>query len=147
MFVRHYNKKALISESIVLQWNNKWWRTLILSLCISMACLLRTFCFPSITWWSLCFQCIFLVWCMAPTSYNGSQIIYYRFIRPFILRYEKKIDSAVDRASEAAREGKGGDRVGVNVLCLVHMISVFLSSWDTLFTVHLNVFYVIAAYQ
>ncbi|XP_034325935.1 receptor expression-enhancing protein 5 isoform X3 [Magallana gigas] len=51
-------------------------------------------------------KCIFLVWCMAPTSYNGSQIIYYRFIRPFILRYEKKIDSAVDRASEAAREVK-----------------------------------------
>ena len=51
-------------------------------------------------------QCIFLVWCMAPSAYNGSQILYFRFIRPFILRYEKKIDSALDRATEAAKEGR-----------------------------------------
>ncbi|XP_048734223.1 receptor expression-enhancing protein 5-like isoform X2 [Ostrea edulis] len=49
-------------------------------------------------------KCIFLVWCMSPTSYNGSQTLYYKVIRPFILRYEKKIDSALDRASEAAQE-------------------------------------------
>ncbi|XP_061172066.1 receptor expression-enhancing protein 5-like isoform X1 [Saccostrea echinata] len=49
-------------------------------------------------------KCIFLVWCMAPTSYNGSQMLYFRFIRPFILRYEKRIDSALDRASDAAKE-------------------------------------------
>ncbi|XP_062612448.1 receptor expression-enhancing protein 5-like [Saccostrea cucullata] len=49
-------------------------------------------------------KCIFLVWCMAPSSYNGSQVLYFRFIRPFILRYEKRIDSALDRASDAAKE-------------------------------------------
>jgi hypothetical protein len=33
--------------------------------------------------------------------------MYYKVIRPFILRYEKKIDTALDKASEAAQEGKG----------------------------------------
>ncbi|XP_067839060.1 receptor expression-enhancing protein 5 [Heptranchias perlo] len=50
-------------------------------------------------------KCTFLVWCMAPTSTNGSQMIYKRFIRPFFLKHEAKLDEIVknvgDRASEA----------------------------------------------
>ncbi|KAK3097373.1 hypothetical protein FSP39_009091 [Pinctada imbricata] len=49
-------------------------------------------------------KCIFLIWCMVPTSYNGSQMIYFKIIRPFILRYEKKIDEVVDKASDQFRE-------------------------------------------
>uniref|UniRef100_UPI00398F2DAF receptor expression-enhancing protein 5 n=1 Tax=Pristiophorus japonicus TaxID=55135 RepID=UPI00398F2DAF len=51
-------------------------------------------------------KCAFLVWCMAPISSNGSQLIYKRFIRPFFLKHEAKMDEVMknlgDRASEAA---------------------------------------------
>ena len=42
---------------------------------------------------------------MVPTSYNGSQMIYYKVIRPFILRWESKIDKVVDQASDTLKEG------------------------------------------
>ncbi|XP_048382107.1 receptor expression-enhancing protein 5 [Stegostoma tigrinum] len=52
------------------------------------------------------FKCVFLVWCMAPITNNGSQMIYKRFIRPFFLKHEAKLDEVMknigDRASEAA---------------------------------------------
>lgn len=51
-------------------------------------------------------QCIFLVWCFAPTEWNGSTTLYYRFIRPFILRHQDKIDKAVDEAKGAFNEGQ-----------------------------------------
>lgn len=51
-------------------------------------------------------QCIFLVWCFAPTEWNGSTTLYYRFIRPFILRHQEKIDKAVDEAKDALNEGQ-----------------------------------------
>lgn len=47
-------------------------------------------------------KCIFLVYCMAPTSWNGSVTIYYRIIRPFVLRHESQIDAVVDRARNVA---------------------------------------------
>ncbi|XP_069749006.1 receptor expression-enhancing protein 5 [Narcine bancroftii] len=51
-------------------------------------------------------KCAFLVWCMSPTSSNGSQLIYKRFIRTFFLKHEAQLDKVVknlgDRASEAA---------------------------------------------
>jgi len=49
-------------------------------------------------------KCIFLVYCMAPTSWNGSLMIYQRFIKPFILKHQTKIDSTLARASEMASE-------------------------------------------
>ncbi|KAI9527560.1 Receptor expression-enhancing protein 5 [Dissostichus eleginoides] len=55
-------------------------------------------------------KCAFLVWCMAPTSSNGSILIYTRIIRPVFLRNEGKIDDAMkivkDKASEAADKFK-----------------------------------------
>ncbi|KAM6985614.1 receptor expression-enhancing protein 5 [Aplochiton taeniatus] len=52
----------------------------------------------------------FLGWCMAPTPSNGSILIYTRIIRPFFIRHEAKIDSAVkdlkDKASDAADKFK-----------------------------------------
>ncbi|XP_078252468.1 receptor expression-enhancing protein 5 [Rhinoraja longicauda] len=51
-------------------------------------------------------KCAFLVWCMAPISSNGSQLIYKRFIRPFFLKHEADLDKVAknlsDRASDAA---------------------------------------------
>ncbi|XP_078526925.1 receptor expression-enhancing protein 6 isoform X2 [Lissotriton helveticus] len=40
-------------------------------------------------------KCAFLLWCMAPFSWNGSQILYTRFIRPFFLKHHGTVDSVV----------------------------------------------------
>ncbi|XP_033633954.1 receptor expression-enhancing protein 5-like isoform X1 [Asterias rubens] len=45
---------------------------------------------------------LFLVWCMAPISSNGSQFIYNRFIKPFVLKHQKKMDEALDNLGEMA---------------------------------------------
>lgn len=38
------------------------------------------------------FKCIFYVWLMAPTEYNGSLILYRRIIRPKFLQYQPGLD-------------------------------------------------------
>jgi len=48
-------------------------------------------------------KCVFLIWCMAPTSYNGSKILYSKLIRPFILKHENKIDGALGNAMGNAK--------------------------------------------
>lgn len=40
-------------------------------------------------------KCGFLLWCMAPFTWNGSQILYNRFIRPFFLKHHRTVDSVV----------------------------------------------------
>lgn len=46
-------------------------------------------------------KCIFLLWLMYPSGNNGSLLIYYKFIRPFILRHETVIDTAFGKAKSA----------------------------------------------
>lgn len=43
----------------------------------------------------LWFQCLFLLWCMAPMTWNGSQIIYNKVVRPVFLRHEAMVDTMV----------------------------------------------------
>ncbi|XP_074524409.1 receptor expression-enhancing protein 6 isoform X1 [Halichoeres trimaculatus] len=58
------------------------------------------------------FKCLFLVWCMAPISWNGSQIIYNKVVRPIFLRHEAFVDNivsdlggkAMDAAENLTRE-------------------------------------------
>lgn len=58
-------------------------------------------------------QCLFLLWCMAPLSWNGSQFLYQRVVRPLFLRYQDTIDHllhqlggrAMDAAENLTREG------------------------------------------
>ena len=40
---------------------------------------------------------------MLPVSWNGSHTIYNRLIRPFVLRHQREIDSAIDEAVGATR--------------------------------------------
>ncbi|XP_073511124.1 receptor expression-enhancing protein 6-like isoform X1 [Phyllobates terribilis] len=40
-------------------------------------------------------KCTFLLWCMAPFTWNGSQTLYSRFIRPFFLKHHQTVDSVV----------------------------------------------------
>ncbi|XP_068615775.1 receptor expression-enhancing protein 6-like [Brachionichthys hirsutus] len=42
------------------------------------------------------FKCLFLLWCMAPISWNGSQVIYDKVVRPVFLRHEATVDNMVN---------------------------------------------------
>lgn len=48
------------------------------------------------------FKCLFLLWCMAPISWNGSQIIYTRIVRPVFLKHEATVDHMVNDLSGKA---------------------------------------------
>ncbi|KAM4549252.1 receptor expression-enhancing protein 6-like isoform 2-T2 [Odontesthes bonariensis] len=48
------------------------------------------------------FKCLFLLWCMAPMAWNGSQIIYNRVVRPVFLRHEATVDNMVSDISGKA---------------------------------------------
>lgn len=52
------------------------------------------------------FKCIFLGWCMAPFSWNGSEFIYHRFVGPFILKHEKDVDKYLAKGVEVAKDFK-----------------------------------------
>ena len=65
---------------------------------------------------------LFLGWCMAPIASNGSQFLYGRFIRPFILKHQKKIDESLDQVGDIAastlNEGeKDAEYWGLIFLC------------------------------
>ncbi|TRY57453.1 hypothetical protein DNTS_031437 [Danionella cerebrum] len=47
-------------------------------------------------------KCLFLLWCMAPVSWNGSQILYRHVVRPFFLRHEAAVDGMVSDVSVKA---------------------------------------------
>ncbi|XP_051790982.1 receptor expression-enhancing protein 6 isoform X1 [Erpetoichthys calabaricus] len=47
-------------------------------------------------------KCIFLLWCMAPISWNGSQLIYTRLVRPFFLKHQSTVDSVINDLSGRA---------------------------------------------
>uniref|UniRef100_A0A8C6J779 Receptor expression-enhancing protein n=1 Tax=Melopsittacus undulatus TaxID=13146 RepID=A0A8C6J779_MELUD len=57
-------------------------------------------------------KCFFLLWCMAPVPWNGSQVLYQNIIRPWFLRHHRTVDSvlgnlsakALDAASSVTRE-------------------------------------------
>ncbi|KAG7277545.1 hypothetical protein CRUP_030707 [Coryphaenoides rupestris] len=48
------------------------------------------------------FKCLFLMWCMAPVAWNGSQVIYNRVVRPIFLRHEATVDAMVNDLSGKA---------------------------------------------
>ena len=55
----------------------------------------------------LSLQCVFLIWCMAPVSWNGSQFLYTRVIRPFFLKHEAAMDNVVNNLSSTAKNLTG----------------------------------------
>ncbi|XP_015922024.1 receptor expression-enhancing protein 5 isoform X1 [Parasteatoda tepidariorum] len=44
-------------------------------------------------------KCLFLVWCFAPISNNGSQFLYHRFIRPVFMKHKGAIDDTLNKAA------------------------------------------------
>ncbi|KAG7225872.1 hypothetical protein INR49_014300 [Caranx melampygus] len=49
-------------------------------------------------------KCLFLVWCMAPVTWNGSEILYKRVIRPFFLKHQAAMDNVVSDLTAKARD-------------------------------------------
>lgn len=45
------------------------------------------------------FKCMFLGWCMAPFSWNGSEFIYKRIIAPFVMEHEKEAEQFIAEAT------------------------------------------------
>ena len=47
---------------------------------------------------------------MAPVSWNGANTIYHRVIKPFVLKHQKEIDTAIDavgkKVDEVAKDGR-----------------------------------------
>jgi len=54
-------------------------------------------------------KCIFLVWCFLPLSWNGSDMIYSRVIRPAFLKNQTQIDKTMGKVSD--KIGELGDNV------------------------------------
>lgn len=48
-------------------------------------------------------QCIFYVWLMAPTEYNGSLILYRRIIRPKFIQYQPGLDRLLSNARDTGK--------------------------------------------
>ncbi|XP_060918737.1 receptor expression-enhancing protein 6-like isoform X1 [Labrus mixtus] len=48
-------------------------------------------------------KCLFLIWCMAPVTWNGSDILYKRVIRPFFLKHQAAMDNMVSDLSAKAK--------------------------------------------
>ncbi|KAJ8377810.1 hypothetical protein AAFF_G00251290 [Aldrovandia affinis] len=48
-------------------------------------------------------KCVFLLWCMAPVSWNGSQVVYKRLVRPLFLKHQATVDSMVNDLSSGAK--------------------------------------------
>ncbi|XP_011866396.1 PREDICTED: receptor expression-enhancing protein 5-like isoform X2 [Vollenhovia emeryi] len=49
------------------------------------------------------FKCIFYVWLMAPTEYNGSLILYRRLVRPKFIQYQPGLDRLLSNARETVK--------------------------------------------
>jgi hypothetical protein len=61
---------------------------------------------------------------MLPFSWNGSLTIYQRVIRPFVLKHQRQLDSAIDTVSGAA-QAFGGE--GKRRLMLMQLINCLLT--------------------
>ncbi|XP_005999915.1 receptor expression-enhancing protein 6 isoform X1 [Latimeria chalumnae] len=67
-------------------------------------------------------KCLFLLWCMAPTTWNGSQLLYKRVVRPLFLKHQATVDSvvndisgtAIDAAETVTREARTISRLMTN---------------------------------
>ncbi|XP_023023436.1 receptor expression enhancing protein B [Leptinotarsa decemlineata] len=49
-------------------------------------------------------KCIFMVWLMIPTGFNGSLILYNRIIKPYFLKHEHNIDDVVNKVKDSAHK-------------------------------------------
>ncbi|XP_014888488.1 receptor expression-enhancing protein 5 isoform X1 [Poecilia latipinna] len=51
-------------------------------------------------------KCTFLIWCMSPVKWNGSDMLYTRVIRPYFLKHQNVMDNIVSDLSSKAKDLK-----------------------------------------
>ncbi|XP_033214299.1 receptor expression-enhancing protein 5-like isoform X2 [Belonocnema kinseyi] len=49
-------------------------------------------------------KCLFYVWLMAPSEYNGSLMLYRKVIRPRFVQYQPRVDKLLSNAGEIAKK-------------------------------------------
>ncbi|XP_063601042.1 receptor expression-enhancing protein 5-like isoform X1 [Penaeus indicus] len=49
-------------------------------------------------------KCLFLVWCFMPVSWNGSEFIYNRVIKPAFMKHQQEIDTAMSKVTDKINE-------------------------------------------
>jgi len=47
-------------------------------------------------------KCVFLIWCFAPISANGTNFIYSKVVRPFFLKHQGEIDITLGKVGQMA---------------------------------------------
>jgi receptor expression-enhancing protein 5/6 len=47
---------------------------------------------------------LFLVWCMAPGRLNGSEVMYFRVIRPFFMKHRACVNDVISDAAKRVRQ-------------------------------------------
>jgi receptor expression-enhancing protein 5/6 len=51
-------------------------------------------------------KCLFLIWLMVPGKNGGTNVIYYKILRPFVLKHQGKIEQLKDDAIKTINEMK-----------------------------------------
>jgi len=69
------------------------------------------------------FKCMFLCWCMAPFSWNGSEFIYRRFIQPFVLKHQGEAEQLLAQATQAAKGIYDKAEVEVKKAAMDHVLN------------------------
>uniref|UniRef100_A0A665V6A5 Receptor expression-enhancing protein n=1 Tax=Echeneis naucrates TaxID=173247 RepID=A0A665V6A5_ECHNA len=78
-------------------------------------------------------KCLFLIWCMAPVTWNGSEILYQRVIRPFFLKHQAAMDNVVSDLTSKAKNmtenvTKEGEIPTVVMQVEPHLYTLFTTS-------------------
>ncbi|KAB0803653.1 hypothetical protein PPYR_00623 [Photinus pyralis] len=47
-------------------------------------------------------KCVFMVWLMIPTEFNGSLILYNRIIKPYYLQHHSRVDDTINKVRQEA---------------------------------------------
>ncbi|XP_030759451.1 receptor expression-enhancing protein 5 isoform X2 [Sitophilus oryzae] len=45
-------------------------------------------------------KCVFLVWLMIPTEFNGSLVVYKKIVRPYFLKHHSVIDDTINKVKD-----------------------------------------------
>jgi receptor expression-enhancing protein 5/6 len=61
-------------------------------------------------------KCVFLIWCFAPVASNGTNVIYFRIVRPLFLKHHGQVDGFVGKAAEGVSNliNKAAEEVNKN---------------------------------
>lgn len=69
------------------------------------------------------FKCMFLCWCMAPFSWNGSEFLYRRFIAPFVKEHEKEAEQFLADATKVVKDLAGKAETEAKKVAMDHVLN------------------------